>query len=669
MRDKKGQPIIDLTRDDFEVFENGQPQQITDFERVLPGSVQPAHSDAGAGLQPRATSPTPAAIAASDSTLRGQSVTAIVFDWLAEQPRYEAWQAASSLLGQMESTDFVSVYVIDQALRRVVPFTSDTASLKQAFDYALTHVRPAPSRPRSAASDALVTRRDVPLTPGAEAGAPGIVSPQGVPTQGPGAELARMLQRMDAWEGYMNRQQQGIAVSRGLLGLVEQMSALPGRKTVVLFSEGLEIPENVRHTMDLVEERANTHNVSFYTVDAAGLRVHSRMPLTAAAIGEAGREDFSEGIASDPMGRRTEALWRDPTAGLEPLAQRTGGLYIGDTNNLTAGYSRINADRRFHYLLAYSSTNPKLDGSYRKIDVRVRRQDVRIRARGGYVASPSIERTERRDYEAPAVAALDASPAPAAFPFQPRAISTPLHGQPGLTSLVAAVDTGVVSFRENPADRTYNGEVTVLARVVAKGGEPIATQSQLYQMRGDIEKLDRVKQGRLLFFRTPEVPPGSHTVEWVVRDSMSGEASVLRSAIDVPLPDLRPVVGDLVIVDHVEKAPDDVATKRHPLFWKGMLLYPSLGLPISKAARTELTFFLPMLIDDGQAPATTMELLTRGQSLATIQVPAGTADGDSLRQVGTLPIDKLPPGVYELKASVRAAERVVTRSAVFTLVP
>jgi hypothetical protein len=189
-------------------------------------------------------------------------------------------------------------------------------------------------------------------------------------------------------------------------------------------------------------------------------------------------------------------------------------------------------------------------------------------------------------------------------------------------------------------------------------------------MRGDLDKLDRVKQGRLLFFRTPEVPPGSHTVEWVVRDGTSGEASVLRSSINVPLPDIRPVVGDLVIVDHVEKAPDDDgATKRHPLFWKGMLLYPSLGLPIRKAARTELTFFLPMLVDGGQLPETTMELLTRGQSLATIQVPAGKADGDSLRQVGTLPIDKLPPGVYELKASVRAADRVVTRSAVFTLVP
>ena len=44
------------------------------------------------------------------------------------------------------------------------------------------------------------------------------------------------------------------------------------------------------------------------------------------------------------MGRRTEALMRDPSAALEPLAQRTGGLYIQNTNNLTEGFARITAE-------------------------------------------------------------------------------------------------------------------------------------------------------------------------------------------------------------------------------------------------------------------------------------------------------------------------------------
>ena len=671
VRDRKGKPVVDLTADDFEVFENGAPQRVIDFERVMPGTPAEASAGAEATAAPAgAADRTPAGADVPETTLKGQAVTAIVFDWLSEQPRYEAWKAASTLLGQMHADDFASVYVIDQALRRIVPYTRDTAALKMAFDYAVTRSRDMPRPPRGAVADALVTPTDTPLTPGAEAGAPGLVTPGNVPA-GAAAALAAMLQRMESWERYMNQQQQGLAVARSLLGLVEQMSGMPGRKTVVLFSEGLQIPESVKHQFDLLEQRANRHNVTFYTIDAAGLRVHSRMPMTAAAIGEAGEQNFSRGIADDFISRRTEALWRDPTAGLEPLAERTGGLYVGDTNNLADGFARINDDRRFHYLLGYASTNPALDGSFRKIDVRVRRPGVKVRARGGYVASPSIEKIERRDYEAPAVAALGLSPAPAAFPFQPRALSTPMPGHPGMTSLVAAIDTRVVSFREDAASATYEGDVTVLARVVSSGGEVLATQSQLYELRGDTARLEAVRQGGVLFFRTPDVPPGGHTVEWVVRDGISGEASVLRLPVAVPLPDLRPVVGDLIVVDRAEKAPDaDSATARHPLVWNGMLLYPSLGLPISKASRPELTFFLTMLVDEGApAPSTSIELLHAGRSLGAVDVPPSAPVDGSLRQVGALPIDKLPPGVYELKASIRSGDRVTPRSAVFTLVP
>ena len=405
--------------------------------------------------------------------------------------------------------------------------------------------------------------------------------------------MAAMLEQQMKWETYMNRQQQGFAVSNGLLALVEQLSGMPGRKTVVLLSEGFEVPDNVRKKFNDVEDRANRHNVTFYTMDAAGLRVHSRMPLIAAAIGEAGEQNVATGIASDPTGERTEMMWRDPTAGLEPLARHTGGLYIGDTNNLKEGFAKVSADRRFHYLLAYASSNPALDGTYRKIDVRVRRPDVKIRARGGYVASPSIEQIPRRNYEYDAVAALTKSPSPSAFPFQLRAISTPLDGKPGLTSLVAAVDTSVMTFRENPAARTYDGEVTVLARVTSRAARRWSRKASCTRCTATSTSSTRPDSGRLLFFRTPEVPPGAHTVEWVVRDGTSGEASVLRSAMDVPLPDVRPVVGDLVIVDHAEKAPqDDPAMKRHPLVWNGMLLYPSLGLPISKA-RSQRADVLP----------------------------------------------------------------------------
>lgn len=669
VRDRKGAPVVDLTADDFEVFENGTPQRVIDFERVLPPAVQAGAEEAGAA-RPAVDAAAKPAASRSDTELRGQQVTAVVFDWLTDHARRDAWKAASTLVGQLAEDDYVAVYVVDQALRRVVPYTRDSRTLKQAFDIIVNRPSRPPTPPRGALTDALVNQRDLPGTASAEyaAGANTLGESSG-DARGPAQAMAAMLERQLAWELYLNRLQQGHSVVNALAGLVEELSGMPGRKTVVLFSEGLEQPDGVKSKFDALEARANRHNVTFYAIDAAGLRVFSRTMATNNNLGEAGEQNVSRGAAADPSGARTEMMWRDPSAGLRPLAERTGGLYIGDTNDLAGAFARINADRRFHYLLAYASSNPALDGSYRKIDVRVRRPGVRIRARGGYVASPSIERTERRDYEAPALAALAASPAPTAFPFQPRALSTPTRDHPGMTSLVAAVDGGVITFREDRGK--YEGEVTVLARVMSGAGEPLATQSQLYRLQGETDKLDAAKTHRLLFFRTPEVPPGSHTVEWVVRDGTSGSASVLRSPMDVPLPDVRPVVGDLIIIDAAEKVPDDdPAMKQHPLVWNGQLLYPSLGMPISKASGRDLTFFLPMLVDPGAGvPSTRMELLHAGRSLATIDVPAAADEKGSLRHLGTLPIDKLPPGAYELKATVTAGDRKVTRSASFTIVP
>jgi hypothetical protein len=39
------------------------------------------------------------------------------------------------------------------------------------------------------------------------------------------------------------------------------------------------------------------------------------------------------------------------------------------------------------------------------------------------------------------------------------------------------------------------------------------------------------------------------------------------------------------------------------------------------------------------------------------------------RVVGQLPIDKLPPGVYELKATITVSDRTIVRTAVFTVIP
>ena len=78
----------------------------------------------------------------------------------------------------------------------------------------------------------------------------------------------------------MERDQQGYSTSNGLMAVVNSMRLMPGRKTVVFFSEGLAMPSNVQAHFRAVISEANRANVSVYAMDAAGLRAQSTLDET-----------------------------------------------------------------------------------------------------------------------------------------------------------------------------------------------------------------------------------------------------------------------------------------------------------------------------------------------------------------------------------------------------
>ena len=108
----------------------------------------------------------------------------------------------------------------------------------------------------------------------AAGGGPG-GAPAGAGGAAPDAIFAQMEQRTaETWE-MLERDQQGYSTSNALLAVVNGMRTLPGRKSVVFFSEGVAIPANVAAQFRSVIDTANRANVSIYAMDAAGLRAHS----------------------------------------------------------------------------------------------------------------------------------------------------------------------------------------------------------------------------------------------------------------------------------------------------------------------------------------------------------------------------------------------------------
>ena len=80
---------------------------------------------------------------------------------------------------------------------------------------------------------------------------------------------------------------------------------------------------------------------------------------------------------------------------MRDLAQRTGGrAFFPDKKlDLTAAFAEIEQELRTQYLNAYSSTNKRRDGAYRKITIEItnpdlRKQKLQLRHRPGYFAKP-----------------------------------------------------------------------------------------------------------------------------------------------------------------------------------------------------------------------------------------------------------------------------------------
>ena len=143
--------------------------------------------------------------------------------------------------------------------------------------------------------------------------------------------------------------------------------------------------DNRQFFLDLLAD-ANRGNASFYPIDPRGLPVF----------------DNPIGPAPPPPINIDRAMLKDRIESLRTLAENTDGIAVVNNNDLDKGLRRISDDLTSYYLLGYYSTNPKLDGRYRALKVRVKQPGVQVRARPGYRAATEAEVTAaRRAADAP----------------------------------------------------------------------------------------------------------------------------------------------------------------------------------------------------------------------------------------------------------------------------
>lgn len=177
----------------------------------------------------------------------------------------------------------------------------------------------------------------------------------------------------------------------GLRAVVSAFSELPGRKSILYFTEKLPISDRMKPKFDALIGEANRANITVYPVDAVGLRVHSndgelKRNIDVASAKALGDEEREKGAWTKDLERQNDLLNSRTSAVLGRLAKDTGGFLLENTNDLSAGVARMRQERTTYYLLSYQPTNPSLDGKFRRINVKVKRPKMTVRARPGYVA-------------------------------------------------------------------------------------------------------------------------------------------------------------------------------------------------------------------------------------------------------------------------------------------
>jgi len=670
IKDKKGRAIKDLAATDFEIYEDGVRQQVESFRLVTRGAE--AEGDSGdKSKKPRQEPGT----ASANLPVEGVPAVALVFDRLSPDGRARARDAALSYIGKEQSaSDFIGVFAVDLSLHVLQPFTTNRQLVRAAIENASSQSSSSfasnSEEVRRLSERQAVLERAADSTSGTDARDATAIAEQ---------SLNQMsMQILETFER-MERDQQGYATTNGLLAVVNSMRRIEGRKAIIFLSEGIAIPPNVQQFFRSVISNANRANVSVYTVDAAGLRAQSSLDETRNEVQAiatrrqrqvaSGLEDRSGQPMSRVLERNEDVLMLNPESGLGQLADQTGGFLVSKTNDPGARLRQVNDDLHTYYVLSYVPKNQSYDGRFRQIDLKLHRSGVEVQMRKGYYAINSIDASPVLAYEASALAALNNPNRPSSFPLYADGFNFPAAEKPDLVSVIVEVPPGVVTYVRD-SGKLYRTDFSIVALIRDGSRRVVRKLSNQYALSEPADQIEKAKRGEILFYREAGLPPGKYTIDVAAVDAIANKSSVISGSFEVASGDTAKLrMSSLAILKRAEQIPPD-QSKSNPFKYGEVLVYPNLGEELHKATDKQLAFFLTAYAARGKtaAPRLTIEVKQQGSTLSRALVVLPPPDNTGrIQYASALSIEKLPPGDYELTATVSDGASSATRSKKFRL--
>ena len=664
VRDKRGRVVRDLTADELKITDDGVGVKPAGFRLVEPAQGTPSNGTAAAtAVQPR--------------------LITLMFEQFGPEGRGLAREGALALLKAATGPRvYFSVLSVGSGATVVQAFTDQEPLVRAAIEKVTAGPRrqsglEAEGSQKVADPGGRITDQQQ-LLKEKNGFTPDILGLETV--------AARSISNMLEAPEMAAHEVRGGPALRVLLNLARRSQTIPGRKTVVYFCEGLQVPESRRQQFRDILEAANRANLSVYPIDVSGL--DSRQPSSMVASNLMGgqlmmqmqmdrRAPESPQRAMTPSGdfaptmniHTSDLKIAEPFTGddhakfqsaLGELATNTGGFLVANTNNVKQNARRIAEEALTYYEVTYVPPPSVLDGRFKPVSVSSTRSSVSVQARNGYLAVPPIPGPPMRAFELPLYQEVT-NPEPR-HDFSHRAALVPLRATPDGVELAVIVESslGDLLFQDDPQAALCRAHGSMLAMIRGADGKIIERFAIDSPIQGPIDRADSVRRATWQMEERAVLAPGSYVLESAVSDLQAKRTSVEKRSFTVDPWQPGPHVSALTYVRGVS---ENAAGSKRAFQALGRSIEPELDLRLKGGKGSQATvFFLAQGGKDSSAPVTVgLEVLRGEQVVAQGQVFSGPVKAET-PLVAKLDASTLPGGDYQVRITAKQDGQTSTAS-------
>jgi len=500
---RNGRPVKDLTKDDFVILQDGKRKEISSFYIVR--TADPA---AAAPRRRPPDAPGPPPVPSREQVKR---TVALVVDDLGmsfQSSAYVRHSVRNFIDKDMQDGDLVAILRTGGGMGAFEEFTGNREML------------------RTVASR-------LGFNPMSRAG----VSPFGAAAQNSAEEQSAIDTQTDQRDDYL-----ALGSLAAVHGIITGLREMPGRKSIVLLSEGLRISNSdgtasqVTDALRQLTDYANRAAVTVYTIDPRGLQTMG--PSARDSVIGARPSTLPSAVAEEPATldptNATQQGYLSSQVPLIALATDTGGLFYRENNDISAALRQALNDQNHYYLLGYAPGEDLFQRGYNRIDVKVTKPGLTVRSRRGFL--PLQEQQAPGKEPATAQQMLSAI----SSPFRASAIRTRLtclFGAEKSQALVQSalhIDTNELEFRKDEKG-VHQGRVEILMAGFDQTGAISDRTTQAFSVALDDAGLKAARSNGLTFMVRYRVnKPGPYQVRTVVRDGRSGRMGSASHFLNVP---------------------------------------------------------------------------------------------------------------------------------------